>query len=77
MGGHGRTTWKVLGELENTSFWLKVMMFSTNKELQYLFRANKLNNVPILLSNPRFEIPGVKLLEAESCHDFFTVKHRF
>jgi hypothetical protein len=29
------------------------------------------------LSNPRFEIPGVKLLEAESCHDFFTVKHRF
>lgn len=31
MGGHGRTTWKVLGELENTSFWLKVMMFSTKR----------------------------------------------
>ena len=52
-------------------FWLKVMMFSTNKELQYLFRANKLNNAHIMLSNPRFEIPGVKLLEAESCHVFF------
>ena len=46
-------------------------MFSTSKELQYLFRANKLNNVHILLSNPRFEIPGVKLLGAESCHVFF------
>lgn len=72
MGGPPGSRWTG----EHITFWLKVMMFSTNKELQYLFRADKLNNVHILLSNPRFELPGVKLLEAESCHVFF-YGHRF